>query len=191
MRLVILSLFLPGACLGEPTQPPEGAERPQRIVEPRRSTAPAPRGERRLRAAMLAGHNDARARLGLPPLVWSEALAADAARYAARMAASGRFEHSPMPRGSPNQGENLWTGTRGAYGYGEMVGHWVDERRFYRPRPVPDSSTSGRFGDVGHYTQIVWRGTEAVGCAEASSPGDDYLVCRYLPAGNVVGRLAY
>jgi hypothetical protein len=44
---------------------------------------------------------------------------------------------------------------------------------------------------VAHYVQIVWRGTRAVGCAMASGASDDYLVCRYSPAGNVVGQKAF
>lgn len=188
MRLAVLLLpLLLAAC----SPAPGSADGPARVVEPRRSGAPSPRGSERLRAAMLAGHNAARRELGLEPLRWSDALAADARAYAAQMAQSGRFEHSPLPRGTPTQGENLWTGTRGAYSYREMVGHWVAERRFYVALPVPNSSNSGRFGDVGHFTQIVWRGTQEVGCAEASSPSDDYVVCRYLPAGNVAGQTAY
>jgi hypothetical protein len=186
MRLAVL-LLLFSAC----SPAADGADEPQRVVEPRISGAPGLRGPRLLRAAMLAGPNAARAEQGLEPLRWSDALAADARFYAIQMAQSGRFEHSPLPRGMPAQGENLWTGTRGAYSYREMVGHWVAERRFYVPLPVPGSSNSGRFGDVGHYTQIVWRDTQEVGCAEASSPSDDYVVCRYLPAGNVSGQTAY
>ncbi|HEV7660080.1 MAG TPA: CAP domain-containing protein [Allosphingosinicella sp.] len=186
MRLAVL--FLLSACSPAPQA---AADEPPRVVEPRPSGALVLRGPDRLRAAMLAGHNAARARLGLEPLRWSDALAADADGYARVLAQSGRFEHSPLPRGTPTQGENLWTGTRGAYSYREMVGHWVAERRFYVALPVPSSSNSGRFGDVGHYTQIVWRGTQEVGCAEASSPSDDYVVCRYLPAGNVAGQTAY
>ena len=185
MRLALLLLL--AAC----SAAPESEAAPERVVEPRSSGAPASRGESLLRATMLAGHNAARRELGLAPLLWSAALAADARAYAEELARSGRFEHSPQPRGSPPQGENLWTGTRGAYAYREMIGHWVAERRFYQPRPVPESSNSGRFGDVGHYTQIVWRGTQEVGCAEASSRTDDYVVCRYLPAGNIAGEIAY
>ena len=185
MRLAVLLLL--AACSAAPET--EGA--PERVVEPRTSDSPAPRGASLLRAAMLSGQNDARARLGLAPLSWNESLAADARTYAEELARTGRFEHSPQPRGNPPQGENLWTGTRRAYSYGEMVSHWVAEGRLYRPLPVPDSSSSGRFGDVGHYTQIVWRATREVGCAEAHNRTDDYVVCRYLPAGNLLGEVAF
>ena len=185
MRLALLLLLT--ACSATPQ--PESA--PPRIVERRTSDTPAPRGEALLRAAMLAGQNEARARLGLAPLAWNDSLAADARAYAEEMARTARFEHSPQPRGDPPQGENLWTGTSRAYTYREMVGHWIAEGRVYRPLPVPQSSATGDFGDVGHYTQIVWRNTREMGCAEASNRRDDYVVCRYLPAGNVVGEMAY
>ena len=81
-------------------------------------------------------------------------------------------------------------GTRGAYRYDEMMGHWVAESRYYRPRPTPDFSTTGRGEDVAHYTQIIWRGTTEFGCATATNATDDYLVCRYSPPGNVMGRMA-
>jgi uncharacterized protein YkwD len=187
MRFAVLLLL--AACSAAPEAGPEAG--PERVVERRSNAAPAPRGAALLREAMLAGHNDARRRLGLPPLAWNAALAADARLYAEELARTGRFEHSPQPRGNPPEGENLWTGTRGDYSYREMVGHWVAEQRFYQPLPVPESSNSGRFGDVGHYTQIVWRATREVGCAEASNRTDDYVVCRYVPAGNIVGEVAY
>jgi len=186
MRFAALLLLAACSAGPEPADSP-----PERVVERRNSDLPAPRGPALLQSAMLAGHNDARAALGLPPLRWSSALAADAGRYADELARTGRFEHSPQPRGDPPQGENLWTGTGGAYAYSEMVGHWVGERRFYRPLPVPDSSSTGRFGDVGHYSQIVWRATQEVGCALARGARDDFLVCRYVPVGNIVGETAY
>lgn len=168
------------------------AERPTRVVE--RVATPKvapPRGAEALRADMLAGHNRARAALGLPPLVWDDALAADAAGYAQTLARTGDFRHADQPRDRPRQGENLFTGTRGAYRYAEMVDLWVAERKDFINRPTPDFSLTGKWGDVGHYTQIIWRSTAAVGCALASNTRDDYLVCRYSPAGNVWAQPAY
>ena len=48
-------------------------------------------------------------------------------------------------------------------------------------------SRSGNWEDVGHYTQMIWPGSVRVGCAIRSSASNDYLVCRYSPAGNVMG----
>lgn len=179
--LVIASMLLVGAC---------AASGPERVVEERVTDQPAPRGPARLQRTMLSGHNQLRASLNLPSLAWSDRLAADAQVYADELARTGRFEHSEQPRGTlpGGEGENLWMGTREAYRFEEMIGHWAAEKRFYNGLPVPQSSTSGKFGDVAHFTQMTWRASTQVGCAIASNTHDDYVVCRYAPAGNVVGE---
>ncbi len=141
-----------------------------------------------LKSDMLDAHNSARQQVGLGPMVWSEKLAADARVYATEMSRSRRFAHSPVGRGDRPQGENLWTGTRDAYSYDEMAGEWVDERQAYRGATTDQAVSNGTIGDTGHYTQIIWRDTRQVGCAIASNAQEDYLVCRYLPAGNVMGE---
>lgn len=138
-------------------------------------------------ALALAAHNAARgAVVGLPPLQWDNALGAQAARYAFQLAISNRFEHSndKIRNGS---GENLWMGTRRAFGVQAMVGDWVSERNYFRPGVFPVVSRTGNWRDVGHYTQIVWPTTQKVGCALATNAQADYLVCHYWPAGNVQG----
>ncbi len=164
---------------------------PASQTERRPFEGPAPRGAAVFRDAMERGHARARAEVDVPPLRWDDTLAADAGRYAAELARSGRMVHSREPRGKSPQGENLWMGTREAFRYSEMVGDWVGEKQYYRPLPTPDFSTTGRWGDVGHYTQIIWRDTIAFGCGIASNRSDDYLVCRYGPPGNVVGQRAF
>ena len=164
---------------------------PTRVTEAVAKPLVQPRGAALLRSAMLAGHSAARAEVGLPPLVWDDALAAAALAYARTLARTRQFRHAVQPRGVAAQGENLFTGTRGAYSYREMVDLWVAEKKDFINRPTPNFSRTGRFGDVGHYTQIVWRSTRAVGCAHASNDRDDYLVCRYSPAGNVWGQTAF
>lgn len=161
---------------------------PDRVVEERPFAQPAPRGAALLRQTMVRMHDAARAEVRQPPLAWDDALAADAGRYAAEMARTGRFEHAPL--GQPPQGENLWTGTRGAYRYAEMAQHWIDEKRVFVNRPAPNFSTTGDYRHAGHYTQIIWSRTTRFGCAMAVGPRDEYLVCRYLPGGNVVGERA-
>ncbi|MEC3950302.1 CAP domain-containing protein [Sphingobium sp. HWE2-09] len=149
----------------------------------------APRGAAMLRAAMLDAHNGERASLGLPLLDWDDALAADAARYADDMARTGLFRHSARGSRATPSGENLWMGPRRLYGYQAMVGAFLDEKRLTRVAgKLPDLSTTGRWQDVGHYTQMIWRGTRKVGCALGEGANADYLVCRYVPAGNTFGK---
>ena len=167
------------------------AQGPERVVERRETQAPAPRGASLLKAAMMDGHNAARAAVGVAPLTWSDTLATTARAYAEEMSRTGKFAHAPQPQGMTREGENLWTGTRYAYAYPEMMGHWVAEQRDFINMPTPGFSRTGKVEDVAHYTQIVWRGSTQVGCAMASNKTDDYLVCRYSPPGNVFGQKAY
>jgi hypothetical protein len=138
-------------------------------------------------ARVLDAHNVERARLGIAPLRWDPALARSAQSWADRLAATGRFEHAPENRSSP-EGENLWAGTKGYFAPEAMVDAWVREKRFFHPGVFPDNSTTGDVEDVGHYTQLVWRATGEVGCARATSASEDILVCRYAEAGNYIGE---
>jgi hypothetical protein len=103
------------------------------------------------------------------------------------MAMSGQFEHSNR-RARPGTGENLWMGTHGAFPVEAMVGAWASEKRWFVPGIFPNNSRTGNGVDVGHYTQMIWPTTGRVGCALASTPRIDYLVCRYSTAGNIDGR---
>lgn len=137
---------------------------------------------------ILSAHNGERVRLGLAPLQWNPMLAAQAGVWARDLAARGAFEHAKDRLGA---GENLWGGTAGAFAPEAMIGAFLAEKQYFRPGTFPDVSTTRRWQDVGHYTQIVWRGTREVGCAMATGKGRDVLVCRYFPAGNVVGQPVY
>ncbi len=179
MRVAItgLVLLLPVAVLAAP----------QSATVPWVDKRPQARGGQLLRDTMITAHNQARRQYGVGPLVWDKGLAGYAAVYAQKLARTGRFEHDPQAGRRPKQGENLWVGTRTAYSYAEMIGLLIDERRYFRPGRFPAVSRTGDWSHVAHYTQIVWPDSQRVGCATASNRANDYLVCRYLPAGNVVG----
>lgn len=148
---------------------------------------PAPRGEALLRRAMIDEHNQARRAYGSAKLDWDDALARDAGKYAAVLAKRDRIAHDPQKDVIPRQGENLFMGTRSAYSYKAMARLWVDERRWFKKGRFPQVVTEGPWTRVGHYTQIVWPSTQRFGCATASNRERDFLVCRYLPAGNYFG----
>jgi Cysteine-rich secretory protein family len=143
-----------------------------------------------LDARLLAAHNRERSSAGIAPLAWDPALAAEAARWGETLAASGAFEHEGSGGDDP-EGENLWAGTKGAYAPEEMVEGWIEEKKFFRPGRFPDNSRTGEYEDVGHYTQLMWRDTDRVGCALAAGAKEEVLVCRYRTAGNVVGEVPF
>ena len=152
-------------------------------------SAPANQGDegRSFDARLLLAQNAERQSLGLKPMRWDPQLAAAASAYADELAATDEWEHSP-DEDRPDQGENLWVGTRGAFTAEEMAGDWIAEKSVFRAGIFPDVSTTGRWEDVGHYTQIIWADTDRIGCGLSSSAEDDYLVCRYAHAGNVMGE---
>ncbi|MCJ1962289.1 CAP domain-containing protein [Novosphingobium mangrovi (ex Hu et al. 2023)] len=133
---------------------------------------------------VLAIHNQERAAVGAAPLRWSPRLAREAQTWAHRLAASGTFSHDTANR---DTGENLWMGTRGAYRVADMVAGWAREKTALHAR----TSWQANFPRVGHYTQMIWARTSAVGCALAQSARHEYLVCRYDPPGNVWNESPY
>lgn len=122
----------------------------------------------------LAAHNSLRAQHGVPPLAWSADLAASSKAVADQCV----FEHS-----STGNGENLAQGTTGSYSPASFVKDWYNEIASY---DFAQGTSTG--GEIGHFTQVVWKSTTQVGCALAQCSGNDLLVCQYAPAGNVDGQ---
>jgi hypothetical protein len=139
---------------------------------------------------LVSRHNAERAQLGIPPLTWDPALARSASVWADHLATTGAFHHAPENDAAP-EGENLWAGTPGRFTPEAMVDAWAREKRFFRYGRFPANSTTGRVGDIGHYTQVMWRATHAVGCALAHGQREDVLVCRYSEAGNYEGEMPF
>ena len=136
---------------------------------------------------VVAAHNQLRADAAVQPALWDAQLAASADAYAAELARTGRFAHS-VAESRQGHGENLWMGTSGAFSVDRMVADWGSEKRMFRAGQFPSVSTTGRWEDVGHYTQIIWRTSVRVGCAVRSPAKFDYLVCHYGQNGNVFGQ---
>jgi uncharacterized protein YkwD len=129
----------------------------------------------------VAAHNAARAKVGVGPVVWSEKLAAHAQQWADTLLVTGKFEH----RRKHIYGENLFEIEGARATPAEVVKNWVSEARDY------DYRSNTCHGVCGHYTQVVWRNTKAVGCAVARNPGREVWVCNYDPPGNWIGERPY
>jgi pathogenesis-related protein 1 len=135
-------------------------------------------------------HNQVRATIPVPALTWDPTIAATAAAYAAKC----MFEHS----GTKGLGENLaaYAPPKGQKA-NAPVDDWAGEKADYDY--ASNSCTSGK--DCGHYTQLVWKSSQRLGCAVqtcsqnspfgASFPDWDLWVCEYAPPGNFVGQRPY
>lgn len=139
---------------------------------------------------MLAMHNRERERLGLPQLRWNTKLEQDARHWSRHLARKGALQHAERSA-LGDTGENLWMGTAGYWDAERMVGMFIEEGRNFRSGAFPEISRTGNWYDAGHYSQIVWRDTQEVGCSVATEGNWDVLVCRYWPAGNVIGQKPY
>jgi pathogenesis-related protein 1 len=146
---------------------------------PAPSYAPPPMQS--LSQEMLAAHNAIRARVGERPLVWSPQVATVAQDWANRLLATGAFSHRPDNR----YGENLYTISGASASVAEVVNAWAAEERGY------DIRSNACAGVCGHYTQLVWANTRAVGCAVAASGYRQVWVCDYDPPGNIIGERPY
>jgi len=141
---------------------------------------PAAGGHSSLETEMLALHNRLRAEVGVPPLIWSDRLAARAQDWADTLIARNEFSHRP----SSPFGENLFEITGAQSSPAEVISGWAAEARDY------NYSENRCRGVCGHYTQIVWRDTREVGCAVGPSRREnrEVWVCNYDPPGNYVGE---
>ncbi|KAF1926672.1 PR-1-like protein [Didymella exigua CBS 183.55] len=143
--------------------------------------------------AILYHHNAARANHNAAPLVWNQTVA----NTAAIAANTCRFEHL-IPAGV-NQGQNLFTVSGNYFNVTAGITESWYKGEFQAMLPVfgQPSIPAEIFHDVGHLTQILWKGTTSVGCVsldcgnrmvvggQAGSTLNKYTVCNYYPAGNV------
>lgn len=120
------------------------------------------------------------------PLVWGDSLAAHARECAASNDKIKGPPHLPhtAPGCVPPHGPGHW-GQNLAKGYGTAargVQGWYDE---IKETPGGKGDATHFTGGIGHYTQVVWKGTRKVGCATVGAS----FCCNYLPAGNMTGIL--
>ena len=133
---------------------------------------------------MIAAHNAIRAGVGVPDVIWDDALAEIAAEWAAWLAADGCYlEHDY----SSPYGENLYWSSFESNPT-QVVDAWASEVVYYDY----ESNSCDRGEMCGHYTQLVWSTTERVGCAMATcADGSEIWMCDYDPPGNYVGEWPY
>ncbi|RWS12192.1 hypothetical protein B4U79_14523 [Dinothrombium tinctorium] len=132
----------------------------------------------------LSIHNELRAKHGSPPLILDDKITEFARNRAIDMAKKdyANFGHNPK---SPF-GENLHWGKRKtgpAIKCEEPVLLWYREKRNY-----DWEQRMNHRGTYGHFTQIVWKNTMKLGCAQVLSKGikaGTYTVCSYEPLGNI------
>jgi Cysteine-rich secretory protein family len=126
-----------------------------------------------LREKVLAATNRFRHQHNARPLAWNESLVKTANDWATRCAT----ENSGSP---PIQGENVAARYENVTSAIEDWGNERDNYDFDNPKVDQEG--------IGHFTQLVWKGTTTVGCAAVDCPASLagwIIVCQYWPPGNV------
>ena len=144
-------------------------------------------------STVLTMHNQERAAVGVPPLTWSDTLAAGAQTWSDKVYETGDASHSTGSGAFQKYGENMARGGPPSYApLNYLVQTWINEKDKYIPGTPGDSIQ-------GHYTQMVDKRSTEVGCGFTSGPGGLYaeyggtnvLVCQYTPPGNWNGIPPY
>jgi len=152
----------------------------------RQSTVRLTNGFSHFQLEALEEHNMFRERHGVKRLELRKELCESAQQYADTLAAGDLFQHS----GDIMYGENLywsWSSELNWVPTGrEAVASWYSEgcEYDYSLEPPPDSP-------AGHFTQLVWAGTTAMGVgltAVPARPGKWVIVVKYDPPGNWLGQ---
>ena len=142
-------------------------------------------------------HNKARKKVKVNKLEWSDELAKQAQYYADYLAETNKGLFHSKNLTFLNQGENLYMeiGFRVNY-YDEFMWFdmasdaWLSEKKLFK-RKFSKFSPNSKHYKAGHYTQMVWKNTRQFGMGVSKINNKVYVVARYFPAGNWIGKHIY
>ncbi|XP_017886304.1 venom allergen 3-like [Ceratina calcarata] len=130
-------------------------------------------------------------------LIWDDGLAEVAQRWANQC----EFGHDQCRNDASdgyvgqNSAWSQWFNEAGIR-FEQLVQSWYDEVKDFDRNQI-SQLTGENFGQVAHYTQIVWANTDRIGCGKIEynmphSPWTTlYLVCNYGPGGNIIDEPIY
>jgi hypothetical protein len=149
------------------------------------TTAPVPLPN--VAKEFLQSHNQARAAVGVGPLKWSEMLANATSRLVRyqRNKMGCQFANLSNSKYGANQ---LWASGMAVTPL-MAVDHWVQEKNYYNHT----NNSCAPSHRCGVYTQVVWRKSLELGCAQATCVKDQasLTICFYNPPGNIIGESPY
>ena len=134
-------------------------------------------------------HNKLRTKHRVGKLTKLAAIASMAQKTATNCAKIKTLQHSQDKYNGKPVGQNLYVKTN-APSAADVMNSW-----YYKEEPNYNYQTgkSKNGGVIGHFTQVVWKNTQQIGCAVATGTylaygGSYYVCCNYFPAGNYYGE---
>jgi len=135
----------------------------------------------RLERVSLKEHNRLRKLHGVPLLSLNKQMCEYATEWADYLANSNKFQH----RSENKYGENIytcWSSRPEKLNARAPIQSWYDEIKKH------NFSTEPRSTGTGHFTQVVWKGSQELGIGVATKEGRTVVVANYYPPGNFVGK---
>lgn len=139
-------------------------------------------------SSMLASINQYRAKHGVPPVQLDQELVSYAKSRAEHIADKETLVHD----GTQGYGENLYSqGSSGpTMGLAAAASDaWYNEIKDYNFDDLASNATK----TIGHFTQLVWKGSTKIGAGRVYGKSTDgkwyetYIAVNFSPAGNVTG----
>lgn len=138
---------------------------------------------------VLSGHNKYRRRHQAVSLTLNPQISRLAQNWADHMARNDELKFSGNKYLGQLLGESValkYSSVPVDYLGSELVENWYKEKDDYNFN-FPNERTN--LDKIGHFTQMVWKGSREIGIGKAWSQDRKrvFVVCNYLPAGNVLG----
>lgn len=128
----------------------------------------------------------------VPSATWFAITVMPMQTYADRLARQGCALVHASSSERDGAGENLWA--KNWWGWTddsdkckEASDSWYAEKSQYRFTRQPWIDNQPNFYQIGHFTQMVWKASTRLGCAEGRGNNCAVVVCRYGPSGNFMG----
>ena len=133
---------------------------------------------KQIRREILADHNYRRAMHQVDRLTRDKDLEKIAQQYSRELAKKDKMVHS-----GNSYGENLHFCYSSS---GICVTGYKASESWYSEVSKYDYSKPGFTSGIGHFTQMVWKGSQKIGCGAACNEKNNcYVTCNYSPAGNI------
>jgi uncharacterized protein YkwD len=139
-------------------------------------------------SSMVDSINQYRAKHGVPPVELDQELVTYAKSRAEHIADKGALVHD----GTGGYGENLYSSSSSEPVQGPATaasGAWYGEIAYYNYETF---ATNDPQKAIGHFTQLVWKGSTKIGAgrvcgSEDNTWHDTYIAVNFAPAGNMTG----
>lgn len=136
----------------------------------------------KIREELLTAHNNYRKKHGVGSLSRNSTIEAIAQEYSEKLASTHTFGHSYNKLNGKQLGENLYCSSRTTDGISVAM-DWYEEFVDY-------DFKSDYIPGTGHFTQVVWKESQYLGCGLGISENYYVVTCNYFPMGNIVGNFS-